>query len=507
MRQPEGNNFCYYPFFQVLLSANGKYKPCSKHRDTITHNGIELNTQNASIEDAWNSDYMQSMRTHFNEDKQFPGCAECWRMQKMGLRSMRYDSYQYNISKEQVINPVKPVRLELNSSNVCNLKCRLCSPWASDRWIEEYKVFYNINEKVYQNLNEKNLEQVKSWIDNLEEICFFGGEPLINKENLHLIDYLVDQGRAPHVALLFNTNGTVFNDRLAKQLSQFKRVRISFSIDDIGKRFEYQRSGASWGQVEKNIKKAYEYSKLSEWRNVEFKICCSLSIMNAYYMPDFFNYFGHHFPGLVIYWNLIYDPVHFNIQILPKVVKDQIAERWLNGIHATFEFTHEESKTVEDITTYLQNNVDSSFNHFFSHINRHDVFRTEKFSEVFPEFWNVIQEFCPSYISMGNYESDDVWKIPGLWESKYEATCDYSKVFYSRLEQFLNSNFSLEEASLYKNEFDLGLSSLLKKSTFVINSNKLFYLLIYKNVASSFWDIRHKTDTDILNMFKNFDLS
>jgi hypothetical protein len=55
VRDPAKSDFCYYPFFQVLMTAGGKYMPCSKHEAFITHNGKVLTADNATIEDAWNS--------------------------------------------------------------------------------------------------------------------------------------------------------------------------------------------------------------------------------------------------------------------------------------------------------------------------------------------------------------------------------------------------------------------------------------------------------------------
>ncbi len=285
MIKPEDTNFCYYPFFQILVTAEGKYRPCSKHQDHIYDKGKVLTTDNATLEDAWNSDYMKEMRTDFLNNKQFKGCGECWRLQKMGLKSMRYDSYQYNITPEQVANPVKPVRVEINASNVCNLRCRICSPTASSKWIVEGKKIYGWNEKIHLNMNRQNLEQVMGWASHLEEICFFGGEPLLSEENLQLLDYIIEHNFAGNISLLFNTNGTIFSDAIDSRLRKFKKVRFYFSIDDIGPRFEYQRSGARWSEVEENLKKVYALTKTEGWKNIDFKICCTVSSLNIYYFP------------------------------------------------------------------------------------------------------------------------------------------------------------------------------------------------------------------------------
>ncbi|GIV33321.1 MAG: hypothetical protein KatS3mg031_0856 [Chitinophagales bacterium] len=407
MRNPEDSNFCYYPFFQILVTAEGKYKPCSKHDDHIQHKGRILTTKNATLEDAWNSDYMQQMRHDFNHGILFPGCAECWRMQKMGLRSMRYDSYQYGISEEQVANPVNPTRIEINSSNVCNLKCRICTPTASSKWIKEGKDLYAWNQKIHDNLNGKNLEQIKRWAPNLTELCFFGGEPLLSEENLILLDYLIREGYAKNIALLFNTNGTVFNEEIEARLLPFKRVRFHFSIDDIGKRFEYQRYGASWKTVEENLHKVYRQSMTPAWKHIEFKICCTVSTLNIYYFPEFFTYLNTHLPGLKVLWNLLYDPWEFSVQVLPPQVKEIVRQRLLT-IRPSYTLSEGETKTMETLIKYLEHQVHKPFEEFFRLVNRHDVYRKESFAETFPEFYQIIQKYKPANLTPGGYDQYDL---------------------------------------------------------------------------------------------------
>lgn len=385
---------------QILVTSDGKYRPCSKHQDYITDNGRELSVDAGdTLEDAWNSSYMTDIRTHFLQDRQFEGCRECWRMQKMGLRSMRYDSEQYAGSNEtQISSPVAPTRIEINASNVCNLKCRICYPNASTKWIPEAETLYGKKEKVYQNLNLTNLEQVKDWSSSLEEVCFFGGEPLLSKENLGLMDHFIQTGNAHRISLLFNTNGTVFSEAIVERILQFKKVRMYFSIDDIEQRFEYQRSGAKWSEVEQNIAKAYELSRSEKGKNIEFKICCTVSSLNIYYFPEYFEYFGSRFPGLMVFWNLLFDPWRLSVQLLPNDVKRKVKERLENFVKVTYEMSEPETKTIAELITFLEVGLDRPFDEFYRYVHRHDMYRKESFLSVCPEFWSVLEQYCPSYL-------------------------------------------------------------------------------------------------------------
>lgn len=394
IRDPDKTDFCYFPFFEIMMSAEGKFKPCSKHYDFISHEGKTLVVGESSIEEAWNSDYMQTLRENFKNGVRMKGCDECWREQDMGLKPMRYDSYNYNIPESQVQQPLQPTRVEINASNICNLRCRICMPTASHKWIREAKELYNWEETVHFNMTPENMATIKSWIPNMMEIGLFGGEPLMSKENIELLEYCVETGHAKNIQLLLNTNGTVYDDHVAKLFKKFKHVFLNFSIDDIGPRFEYQRKNAKWDEVVENMKRWIRHGGYTEKDTIECKICCSVTNMNIFYFPEYFEFMNKEFPGLPVFWNLIYEPWEYSIEILPEEVKQIVRER-LQSFVSTYEMTEKRTKTIDNLITYLNNTIDKPFTGFFEKIARHDRFRKEDFSETFPEFWDIIKDYAP----------------------------------------------------------------------------------------------------------------
>ncbi|MCB9204918.1 MAG: twitch domain-containing radical SAM protein [Flavobacteriales bacterium] len=443
MRNPEASDFCYYPFMQILLTSDGRYRPCSKHQDYITHQGRELSIHHGDdMQDAWTSDYMQDIRQHFLENRQFEGCRECWRMQRMGLRSMRYDSYQYGTSENQVSEPITPTRIEINASNICNLRCRICYPNASSKWIKEHGELYGSNEKVYRNLPLPNLEQVKGWTQSLEEVCFFGGEPLLSEENMELLDHFISSGNAERMSLLFNTNGTVFSEEIIERLRPFKRVRMYFSVDDIGDRFEYQRKGANWDEVAKNIEKAYRLSRSPEGQNIDFKICCTVSILNIYYFPEFFDYFGKNFPGLRIFWNLLFDPWELSIQLLPNEVKEVLRERLSQELRPSFVMNEEDTRTVGELIGFLSPSIKRNLSGFFRYVQAHDKYRGESFAITFPELDNLLKPYM-----------DDKQTKPRPPAVYFRSNSDLYPA-YSMFEGIRNNNHSNFSETSFKILFD-----------------------------------------------------
>ena len=399
-RDPAASNFCYYPFFQILLSSDGKYMPCSHHTGYITHEGNEISADQYSIEEAWNSDYMQTLRENFLSNKKSDGCIQCWKEQKIGLKPMRYDSYGYSIPESQVENPYVPMRVEINASNVCNLRCRICWSHASTRWIKEVQELYGEHGEVHLNMTPENQHIIKLWVPHFTQIGFFGGEPLMSEENIELMRYCVETGDCKHISLLINTNGTLYSDELISLFKKFKNVFLNFSIDDIGARFEYQRNGAIWMEVVENMKRYIQYGGYTGSDQLQCKICCSVTTMNIFYFPEYFKFMNEHFPGMPVFWNLVYSPYQLSIQLLPQEIKTLIAQRLKNFVNATYKMEELRTKTIENLIDYLNEKDERDFGDFFHHITRHDKFRKESFKHTFPEFYNEIEKYKPAELTM-----------------------------------------------------------------------------------------------------------
>jgi MoaA/NifB/PqqE/SkfB family radical SAM enzyme len=399
-RDPSESNFCYYPFFQVLLSADGQYMPCSHHDAFIAQDGTKISVKTHTIAQAWTSEYMQQLRQNFLNNVRSESCKHCWKEQALGLKPMRYDSYGYNIPESQVQNPETPMRVEINASNVCNLRCRICWAHASTRWIKEAKELYQFEGEVHYNLTPENQEIIRTWVPHFTEIGFFGGEPLMSEENIELMRYCVKTGHCKHISLLINTNGTVYTDELVGLFKQFKNVYLNFSIDDIGARFEYQRSGAKWNEVVDNMRKYCAHGGFEGDAQLQIKICCSVTSMNIFYFPEYFGFMNENFPGLPVFWNLVYAPWELSIQLLPAEVKEGIAHRLRNFITTTYTIEERRTKTIENLISYLNGQDERDFANFFQYIQRHDKFRMESFIDTFPEFYAAIEKYKPADIEM-----------------------------------------------------------------------------------------------------------
>jgi MoaA/NifB/PqqE/SkfB family radical SAM enzyme len=161
-------------------------------------------------------------------------------------------------------------------------------------------------------------------VDQIQYIEFTGGEPFMIQEHFDLLQRLVDRGIAKQIEIHYNTNGTQWPDQAEEIWRHFKTVEIAFSIDDVGDRFEYQRSNAAWSKVCNNI----ELFKQMRDRNprIRLQVCTTVNVFNVYYIEQVANWIntqGFDF----VYWNMMHEAYYFSISTLPESAKQAIATK------------------------------------------------------------------------------------------------------------------------------------------------------------------------------------
>ena len=143
------------------------------------------------------------------------------------------------------------------------------------------------------------------------------------QEHFRLLETIVERGIAGQVEIHYNTNGTQFPEQAENIWQHFKTVEIAFSIDDLGERFEYQRTNAVWSEVEHNI--ARFDAMRSRNPNIQLQACITVNIFNIYYIADVARWAAQQNFNFV-YWNMMHDAWYFSIATLPESAKAAITQ-------------------------------------------------------------------------------------------------------------------------------------------------------------------------------------
>jgi sulfatase maturation enzyme AslB (radical SAM superfamily) len=204
---------------------------------------------------------------------------------------------------------------------------------------------------------------------------FYGGEPTLISNHRLLLQKLIDNNNAKDIKLHYNTNGTNFSNELVELWQHFKEVDLAFSIDDIGNRFEYQRSGANWEDVNRNLD---QYLNLP--RSIhKFSLFVTVNIQNVLYLPELLDWFDTKtFDTFHI--NALEQPKHFNIQYLNRYTKDIIIKKIKESAHI--------DRLTGIVKILSGDNLIKT--DFANHIKEIDKIRSENFADSHPEMADII---------------------------------------------------------------------------------------------------------------------
>jgi hypothetical protein len=205
----------------------------------------------------------------------------------------------------------------------------------------------------------------------------------LSQPHFELLEKSVKLGSSQYQSLHYNTNGTLFPERAAKEIwPHFKSVNVMLSIDGLGNEFEYQRFPAQWKKVEENIDRFKALSYL------DVDICFTVNVMNVWSFPEFYRWSKKKKLGVWI--NYLYDPYLYRAQNFSSKAKEQIIDK-LKAPDLMKESKYRGQ--IEPLIRYLK---DRSFNddqrrQLIEHISLYDGYRKQKFVVVFPEVYHLLQ--------------------------------------------------------------------------------------------------------------------
>jgi organic radical activating enzyme len=298
------------------------------------------NCRNNTLEEIWTDAPMQQLREDMLSETPNTTCGRCYEQEANGFFSGRKSANKHHGHqiKKLDANPFEMTYWDIRFSNLCNLKCRSCGHIFSSQWYQDQAKLAGGDWKDrntvlnYAGRTETDMwEQLEPHLGYVEQIYFAGGEPLLMEEHYRILEELVRRKRFD-VRLIYNTNFThteLKGRSVFEYWKQFDSVAVGASLDDSGARGEYIRKGADWAVVEQNRR-----DMLRICPKVDFYISPTLSIMNAWHLPDFHRDWVER--GLIraqdLNVNILQDPAHYRIDIAPADYKESLTAKFRNHI-------------------------------------------------------------------------------------------------------------------------------------------------------------------------------
>lgn len=398
------DKFCVLPWISIEASPIGTVRPCCLADDEIVdNNGEKFQLATADFADIQNSNHMRDLRGDFLTEKKPQTCRKCWNEERSGRTSKRMhtlDRLKHVLKDEEWTGDSKPLMfLDLKLGNICNLKCRICGSWSSSQFASEEIAWLPREEQksshAYQMLragawpkeNTQFWTQIDSVLSDIRYIEFTGGEPFMIEQHFDMLQGIVDRGIAHQVEIHYNTNGTQWPERGPDIWKHFKTVEVAFSIDDVGARFDYQRTNADWAVVLDNIT-SFQYLK-DHMPNLQLQCCSTVNIFNVRYLDELAQWIALQRFDFV-YWNMMHDAWYFSIATLPNAAKTQIIAH-LESADIPAEYKQEFDRIID----FMRNGA--STDGFMTRMKIADLDRkrNQDLRAVAPEFAQLIEYAGP----------------------------------------------------------------------------------------------------------------
>jgi radical SAM protein with 4Fe4S-binding SPASM domain len=403
--------FCIYPWLHQYVGPDGEVKPCCIYKP----NSIGLgNIKTNSLSEIWNNDNTKQIRLDMLNGVEIPGCSMC--NVRVGVTKVHRDTTNelWFEKNKKLVNQTlddgtlpehKLKYIDARFNNLCNLKCRTCSPYFSTSWHEDYEKLRDPNTideypktlLIPGNTDSQLLDEIWQHLPEVERIYFAGGEPLMQIEHYKVLEELI---RINHTGTLkrpliiqYSTNFSTLNlgkHNVLEYWKKFSKIQLNASLDGSYERAEYWRKGTDWSKIVQNridLKKACP--------RVIFNIGFTLSWVNAFNLLDLHKEWveKYYINTNAIMVNILDYPTMYSLKHIPTWKKKKVEEAFLKHI----EWLHSNNASEKTKNSFINaisfmNNIDTGDNRNHKHLVRFkdsteslDKLRNENFWEVFPE--------------------------------------------------------------------------------------------------------------------------
>jgi len=399
--------FCILPWIHQHTWPNGNVFPCCVSKSSLPLGNTSKNT----LEEIWNSDDSKELRRQLLNGEKPETCTRCFMHEEVGTMPFRVSSnnnWKHRI--DQAVATTDPdgyshdFRLnywDFRFSNVCNFKCRMCGPELSSAWYKDQidmfgqsnipRALIHVNDESKKDINY----YVDKFIDQVEEIYFAGGEPLMMDEHYQILEKLLKINNTD-CRVRYNTNFSRLKYKHWEVLPMWKtlhkvnpwNLRIVASLDAIGEVAEYVRTGTKWDVIEQNIKKVSD-------EGIKIRTSSTVGLMNVYHVPEFVDRMlelGLE-PEHIEMNNILTFPDYYNMNILPDDIKKKIEDKLdnhVNELKVKFNYGVSDmfKRHYEVFKTYLysktERDLETVRKDFKSLVVKKDKYRQTNFVETFP---------------------------------------------------------------------------------------------------------------------------
>lgn len=249
----------------------------------------------------------QAMHQDWQEGRSHGACAKCHKEESLGAQSLREHANRWYGRRYQLEEHAAVYHLELRLGNVCNLKCIMCWPgassavaWERHHHQDQFRTL-GLAQVTLDRMPEWWQEpQFKSWfstvVRDVRHLHFTGGEPFLIPEVVDFVQMAVSL--SPGLEIGFNTNLTVWPERLMQILGAAGRLSFAVSMEGVDTMNDYVRFPSDWKHIHENFMKM-----LDHFPRAQITINHTIQHASVYSLPALVQYSHEH--GIPINFNMV----------------------------------------------------------------------------------------------------------------------------------------------------------------------------------------------------------
>lgn len=369
--------FCPMPWSGLMYNFDGAVKNCIRSANTLG------NLQDAPIEQIL-SNNNNVARQAMMINRQYPSnCKPCYDLEvgKKGFDIISDRIFYIRELKDTAPDVYRPNNFDLKAidvrwSNLCNQACVYCNPMFSSKWADETKTFL-LTPTIEKQIAFK--EYILKHAGQLKHVYMAGGEPLLMKENLELLELL--QKVNPDVHLRINTNLSKTDTQVFDRICEFKNVHWTVSVETLEDEFEYVRYGGIWADFLDN---------LSQIKNLKHKISFNmlwflLNYESLFGCVDYLKDLGFHNNSFII--GPLLDPEYLNVRHLPTNMLNLLKTKLQSKINDAPGYLLEDS--YRNLLSYIEQPFEKDLAGSFEKIKILDQRRNIDSSKIFKELYKL----------------------------------------------------------------------------------------------------------------------
>ncbi len=369
--------FCPMPWTGLMYNVDGTVKNCIRSAEPIG------NIAQQPIESILLGSINRLTQTNIQEIQPVSRCQPCYHLERgRQQHNIISDRIYYIRELKQVPTEIyEPGNFDLQTidvrwTNLCNHACVYCGPEFSSRWSAELGV--NLPTPSFEQQAQFK-EYILEHAHRLRHVYLAGGEPLLMKENLELLDRL-----DPDVTIRVNTNLSRTDTKVFERICEFKNVHWTVSVESMHEEFEYIRFGGVWKDFTSNLAHIQTLNHKITFNMIWF-------VLNPYSIFDCVDWLknqGFHNNSFVI--GALLGPEYLNIRHLPDSVLKSLQENLQIRLAQQPGYLLQES--YQNMLHYIQQPFDKDLKGTVQMIQQMDQRRGVDSAKVFTELYKFIKE-------------------------------------------------------------------------------------------------------------------